>query len=113
METTFGIILLAVHNKEPKVFKLPEILTIFLSHRKTVIIRRTIFELEKAKARAHILEGLKIALDNIDEVVKIIRASSNDAEAKREFTKQIWLKYNSITSYFRYEIRKTYRSSKR
>ena len=82
METTFGIILLAVHNKEPKVFTLPELLTIFLSHRKTVIIRRTIFDLEKAKARAHILEGLKIALDNIDEVVKIIRASANDADAK-------------------------------
>ena len=82
METTFGIILLAVHNKEPKVFNLPQLLNIFLSHRKTVIIRRTIFDLEKAKARAHILEGLKIAVDNIDEVVRIIRASSNDAEAK-------------------------------
>ena len=82
METTFGIILLAVYNKEPKVFNLPQLLNIFLSHRKTVIIRRTIFDLEKAKARAHILEGLKIAVDNIDEVVKIIRASSNDAEAK-------------------------------
>ena len=82
METTFGIILLAVHNKEPKVFNLPQLLNIFLSHRKTVIIRRTIFDLEKAKARAHILEGLKIALDNIDEVVKIIRASANDQEAK-------------------------------
>ncbi len=84
METTFGIILLAVHNKEPKVFNLPELLNLFLSHRKTVIIRRTIFDLEKAKARAHILEGLKIAVDNIDEVVKIIRASSNDAEAKEK-----------------------------
>lgn len=82
METTFGIILLAVYNKEPKVFNLPQLLNIFLSHRKTVIIRRTIFDLEKAKARAHILEGLKIALDNIDEVVRIIRASSNDQEAK-------------------------------
>lgn len=82
METTFGIILLAVYNKEPKIFNLPQILNIFLSHRKTVIIRRTIFDLEKAKARAHILEGLKIAVDNIDEVVKIIRASSTDAEAK-------------------------------
>ncbi len=81
MQTTFGIILLAVHNKEPKIFNLPQILNIFLNHRKTVIIRRTIFELEKAKARAHILEGLKIAVDNIDEVVKIIRASSNDADA--------------------------------
>jgi DNA gyrase subunit A len=82
METTFGIILLAVHNKEPKVFTLPELITVFLSHRKTVIIRRTIFDLEKAKSRAHILEGLKIALDNIDEVVRIIRASANDSEAR-------------------------------
>ena len=82
MEMTFGIILLAILNKEPKVFNLKELLEIFLSHRKTVIIRRTIFELEKAKARAHILEGLKIALDNIDEVIKVIRASADTAEAK-------------------------------
>jgi DNA gyrase subunit A len=84
MQGTFGIILLAVHNKEPKIFNLPQILNIFLNHRKTVIIRRTIFDLEKAKARAHILEGLKIALDNIDEVVKIIRASSTDADANEK-----------------------------
>ena len=91
METTFGIILLAVYNKEPKVFTLPELLTVFLSHRKTVIIRRTIFDLEKAKARAHILEGLKIALDNIDEVVKIIRASANDADAKENLQNRFGL----------------------
>ncbi len=82
MQITFGTILLAVHNKEPRIFTLPELLTVFLNHRKTVIIRRTIFDLEKAKARAHILEGLKIALDNIDEVVRIIRASANDQEAR-------------------------------
>ncbi|HIP51779.1 MAG TPA: DNA gyrase subunit A, partial [Campylobacterales bacterium] len=68
MQNTFGIIMLAITNKEPKVFKLREMLDLFLRHRKTVIIRRTIFDLEKAKARAHILEGLKIAVDNIDEV---------------------------------------------
>ncbi len=84
LQTTFGIILLAVHNKEPRIFTLPEILNTFLTHRKTVIIRRTIFDLEKAKARAHILEGLKIAVDNIDEVVKIIRASENDADANEK-----------------------------
>ena len=84
LETTFGIILLAVYNKEPKVFTLPELLTIFLSHRKTVIIRRTIFELEKAKSRAHILEGLRIALDNIDEIVQLIKTSANDADAKEK-----------------------------
>ncbi len=91
METTFGIILLAVYNKEPKVFTLPELLNVFLSHRKTVIIRRTIFDLEKAKARAHILEGLKIALDNIDEVVKIIRSSANDSEAKESLQNRFGL----------------------
>ncbi len=84
METTFGVILLAIINKEPKVFTLMELLNLFISHRKTVIIRRTIYELEKAKARAHILEGLKIALDNIDEVIKVIRASKDTAEAKDE-----------------------------
>jgi len=84
MQTTFGIILLAVHNKEPKIFNLSQILNIFLTHRKTVIIRRTIFDLEKAKARAHILEGLKIALDNIEEVIRIIRASANDADASEK-----------------------------
>jgi DNA gyrase subunit A len=84
LQITFGTILLAVHNKEPRIFNLPQILNIFLNHRKTVIIRRTIFDLEKAKARAHILEGLKIALDNIDEVVKIIRASANDVEASEK-----------------------------
>ncbi len=82
MEMTFGVILLAIVNKEPKIFTLKELLELFLSHRKTVIIRRTIFELEKAKARAHILEGLKIALDNIDEVIKVIRASKDTPEAK-------------------------------
>ncbi len=91
METTFGIILLAVHNKEPKVFTLPQLLNVFLSHRKTVIIRRTIFDLEKAKARAHILEGLKIAVDNIDEVVKVIRSSENDADAKAKLQERFSL----------------------
>lgn len=82
MEVTFGIILLAIHNKEPKIFTLLELLELFLNHRKTVVIRRTIFELEKAKARAHILEGLRIALDHIDEIVALIRASSDAKEAK-------------------------------
>ncbi len=82
MQVTFGIIMLAIANKEPKVFNLPELFDLFLNHRKTVIIRRTIFDLEKARARAHILEGLKIAVDNIDEVIKIIRASADDVKAK-------------------------------
>ena len=76
MEATFGVIMLAIDGKEPKIFTLIELLKLFLNHRKTVIIRRTIFELQKARARAHILEGLKIALDNIDEVIDVIRNSA-------------------------------------
>ncbi len=83
MQVTFGIIMLAIVNKEPKVFTLLELLDLFLSHRKTVIIRRTIFDLEKARARAHILEGLKIAIDNIDEVIRIIRESEDSEAAKQ------------------------------
>lgn len=82
MESTFGVIMLAIHNKEPKIFSLIELLNLFLNHRKTVIIRRTIFELQKARARAHILEGLKIALDNIDEVIALIKNSPDNATAR-------------------------------
>ncbi len=82
METTFSIILLAIYNKEPKIFTLLELLRLFLNHRKTIIIRRTIFELEKAKARAHILEGYLIALDSIDEIVQLIKTSPSPETAK-------------------------------
>ncbi|GAA8476692.1 DNA topoisomerase (ATP-hydrolyzing) subunit A [Helicobacter pylori] len=82
METTFSIILLAIYNKEPKIFTLLELLRLFLNHRKTIIIRRTIFELEKAKARAHILESYLIALDNIDEIVRLIKTSQSPEAAK-------------------------------
>lgn len=82
MESTFGVIMLAIYNKEPKIFSLIELLNLFLSHRKTVIIRRTIYELQKARARAHILEGLKIALDNIDEVIALIKNSPDNPTAK-------------------------------
>ncbi|WQS59357.1 DNA topoisomerase (ATP-hydrolyzing) subunit A [Helicobacter pylori] len=82
METTFSIILLAIYNKEPKIFTLLELLCLFINHRKTIIIRRTIFELEKAKARAHILEGYLIALDNIDEIVQLIKTSPSPEAAK-------------------------------
>ena len=89
MESTFGVIMLAINNKEPKIFSLIELLNIFLTHRKTVIIRRSIFELQKARTRAHILEGLKIALDNIDAVIALIKASADNVVAKeglmREF----------------------------
>ena len=82
MQTTFGIIMLSILNQEPRIFGIIDILKHFINHRKTIIIRRTIFDLEKAKARAHILEGLKKAIDIIDDVIRVIRASKNEEEAK-------------------------------
>lgn len=84
METTFGIILLAIHNKEPKIFTLNELLNHFLSHRKTVIIRRSIFDLDRAKSRVHILEGFIKALSNIDAVINIIKVSESSEAAKAQ-----------------------------
>ncbi|MFP6297562.1 DNA topoisomerase (ATP-hydrolyzing) subunit A [Helicobacter pylori] len=94
METTFSIILLAIYNKEPKIFTLLELLRLFLNHRKTIIIRRTIFELEKAKARAHILEGYLIALDNIDEIVQLIKTSPSPEAAKNALMERFSLSEN-------------------
>ncbi|NHA50408.1 DNA topoisomerase (ATP-hydrolyzing) subunit A [Helicobacter pylori] len=91
MEITFSIILLAIYNKEPKIFTLLELLRLFLNHRKTIIIRRTIFELEKAKARAHILEGYLIALDNIDEIVRLIKTSQSPEAAKNALMERFTL----------------------
>jgi len=82
MQTTFGIIMLSILNQEPRIFGIIDILKHFINHRKTVIIRRTIFDLEKAKARAHILEGLRKAIDIIDKVIKTIRASEDEEDAK-------------------------------
>jgi len=82
MQTSFGIIFLAVVNDRPELLTLKEILNHFIAHRKNVIVRRTRFELRKAEERAHILEGLKIALDNLDRVVALIRASRSPEEAR-------------------------------
>ena len=82
MQDTFGIILLALVNGEPKILTLRQCLNYYIEHRKDVILRRTQFELDKALARAHILEGLKIALDNIDEVINIIRSSYDDPKER-------------------------------
>lgn len=82
MQETFGIIMLALVNGEPKILTLRQCLDYYIDHRKTVILRRTQFDLDKALARAHILEGLKIALDNIDEVINIIRNSYDDAKER-------------------------------
>ena len=82
MQTTFGIIMLALVNGEPKILTLRQCLDCYIDHRKEVILRRTQFDLDKALARAHILEGLKIALDDIDEVIQIIRNSYDDAKER-------------------------------
>lgn len=82
MQDTFGVIMLALVDNEPKVLNLKEVLTHYIAFQKEVVTRRTVFELNKAEARAHILEGLKIALDNIDDVINIIRSSKTSDIAK-------------------------------
>lgn len=91
MQTTFGVINLALVDGVPRVLNLKELIHYYVEHQKEVVTRRTQFDLDKAEARAHIVEGLKIAIDNIDEVIKIVRASRNDEEAKAEFTKRFGL----------------------
>jgi DNA gyrase subunit A len=82
MQTTFGIILLGVLNNQPKIFNIKELLQNFIEHRKEVVVRRTEFDLARARQRAHILEGLVIALDHLDKVIKLIRAAADPATAK-------------------------------
>ena len=82
MQTSFGIILLAIHQNQPKLLSLKEVLHFFLQHRREVVTRRSLFELKKAEARAHILEGLKKAIDQIDAIIATIKASKTPKEAK-------------------------------
>jgi DNA gyrase subunit A len=91
MQQTFGVINLALVKGRPKVMALKELIQHFIEHRVEVIIRRTIYDLDQAEARAHILEGLKIALDNLDEVIKTIRASKNPQEANEQLRKKFAL----------------------
>jgi len=91
MQTSFGIILLAIHQNQPKLLSLKEMLNLFLQHRLEVITRRSRFELRKAEARAHILEGLKKALDQIDSIISTIKASKNPKEAKEHLMQRFSL----------------------
>lgn len=91
MQTTFGIINLALVDGVPKVLSLKELIDHYVKHRKDVVIRRTKFDLDRAEARAHIIEGLKVAIDNIDEIIKIVRSLQTDDEIKAEFTKRFGL----------------------
>ena len=89
MESSFGINLLAIVNQAPRVLNLKEILTLFIDHRREVIVRRTRYELAKAEARAHILIGLKKAIDQLDMVIELIRSSANPAEARERLIKRL------------------------
>ena len=91
MQTNFGFNMLAIQNGVPKILSLRQILSSYIEHQKEVVTRRTIFDKEKAEARAHILEGLLIALDHIDEVIRIIRNSQTDAEAQAELMSKLKL----------------------
>jgi DNA gyrase subunit A len=91
LENSFGIIVLAVVNGRPELLNLKEILQYFILHRKEIVIRRTRYDLRKAEDQAHILEGLKVALDNLDEVVALIRASKSPADAKSQLVKKFSL----------------------
>ena len=91
LETTFGVIMLALVNNRPEVLNLKQILHHFLEHRREVVVRRTAYELRKAEERAHILEGLKIALDNLDAVITLIRRSQSPDEARAGLMRQFGL----------------------
>ncbi|MDO9119359.1 MAG: DNA gyrase subunit A [Nitrospira sp.] len=91
LETTFGVIMLALVNNRPEVLNLKQILSHFLDHRREVIVRRTAYELRKAEERAHILEGLKIALDNLDAVIALIRRAQSPDEARAGLMSQFGL----------------------
>ena len=90
LQTVFGINMVALDNGQPKVFNLKQTLEAFILHRREVVTRRTVFELRKARERAHILEGLAIALANIDPVIELIKASSSPADAKKALVAQGW-----------------------
>lgn len=90
MQTTFGINMVALHQGQPKILNLKEIISAFVRHRREVVTRRTIYELRKARERAHILEGLAIALANIDPIIELIRRAPTPAEAKAGLLAQAW-----------------------
>lgn len=90
LQTTFGINMVALDNGQPKLFNLKEMLKCFVDHRREVVTRRTIFELRKARERAHILEGLALALANIDEIIELIRHAATPAEAKEGLIARGW-----------------------
>lgn len=110
MQSSFGVIMLALVNNRPRVMNIKEVLNHHIEHRKAVIVRRTKFELQKAEARAHILEGLKIAVENIDAVVKIIRGAKDKDEARRELMLKFRLSKTQSEAILENETSPAYRS---
>ncbi|MCH6255441.1 DNA gyrase subunit A [Puniceicoccaceae bacterium K14] len=98
LESSFGVNMLALDNRRPKQMNIKEVINCYVDHRREVIYRRTAFRLRKAEDRAHILEGYKIALDNLDEVIKIIRSSKNRDEAKERLQAQFPLSDRQVTA---------------
>ena len=106
MQDTFGIIMLALVDNQPEVLSLKQILSNYINFQKEVVTRRTIFELEKAQARAHILEGLRIALDNIDEVISIIRGSKTSEIAKNTLSERFGLSEKQAVAILEMRLRR-------
>ncbi|MEE4244509.1 MAG: DNA gyrase subunit A [Kangiellaceae bacterium] len=90
MQTVFGINMVALENNQPRIFNLKDMLDAFVKHRREVVTRRTVFELRKAREKAHVLEGLAIALANIDEVIELIKKSPSPADAKKQLVERSW-----------------------
>jgi len=105
LRTTFGVILLALVNNQPKLVTLAELIRLYLEHRREIIYRRTLYELGRAQARAHILEGLQIALDFIDEIIRIIRASDNDHIARNSLMERFGLTQLQATAILDTQLR--------
>lgn len=105
LRTTFGVILLALVKNQPKLLTFPELIRLYLDHRREIVYRRTLFELGRAKARAHILEGLQIALDFIDEIIRIIRQSDNDTIARNSLMERFGLTQLQATAILDTQLR--------
>src|SRR5690606_13668959 len=98
LESSFGVNLLALDNRRPKQMNIKELINCYIDHRREVIYRRTQFRLRKAEDRAHILEGYKIALDNLDDFIRIIRSSANRDEAKQRLQEKYPLSDRQVTA---------------
>ena len=90
LQTVFGINMVALHEGQPKLLNLKQVIEAFIAHRREVVTRRTIYDLNKARDRAHILEGQAVALSNIDAVIKLIKSSPTPAQARESLMKVIW-----------------------